>query len=300
MYWIKSVCDWRVSSFGRGRQLLSLFNKPTDMSLDAISKDKNKEKQRYDNRAAKALSEEKCKTFENLGATGVPEVIRTPYLIYEKQIQNFSKKEVQILDLCCGCGVFSLVGGRGGASITVTDIALHNVELALLRGKHHGISLSGKVGDAEGLQFEDNSFDIVTCAGSLSYLDHRKVFTEIHRILKEEGVFICVDSLNHNPIYRFNRWIHYLLGDRTKSTLLRMPTMRVFDDFEREIGPVVCRSFHGIFSFLIPLLKPLLGASTTRRVLDYLDLSFPALRNQAFKFVAVVKKKSKTLQLKPS
>jgi len=76
--------------------------------------------------------------------------------------------------------------------------------------------------------------------------------------------------------------------------------MRVFEDFEREIGPVVCRSFHGIFSFLIPLLKPLLGESKTRRVLDYLDLSFPALRSQAFKFVAVVQKKSKTLALKPS
>jgi SAM-dependent methyltransferase len=182
----------------------------------------------------------------------------------------------------------------------VTDIAPHNVELALLLGKHHGISLSGKVGDAEGLQFEDNTFDIVTCAGSLSYLDHSKAFAEIHRVLKEEGVFICVDSLNHNPLYRFNRWIHYLLGGRTKSTLLRMPTMRVFEEFEREIGPVVCRSFHGIFSFLIPLLKPLLGESTTGRVLDYLDFSFPALRSQAFKFVAVVQKRPKILPLKPS
>ena len=265
-----------------------------------IIEDKEKEKQRYDDRAAKSLCEKKWKSFEELGAAGVPKEIRTPYFVYEAQIKNFTRKESQVLDLCCGNGIFSLVAGAGGASITVTDIAPHNIELALLRGKHHGISLSGKVGDAEGLQFENNSFDIVTCAGSLSYLDHSKAFAEIHRVLKEEGVFICVDSLNHNPLYRFNRWIHYLLGDRTKSTLLRMPTMRVFDDFEREIGPVVCRSFHGIFSFLIPLLKPLLGASTTRRVLDYLDLSFPALRSQAFKFVAVVQKKSKPLPLEPS
>ena len=279
---------------------MSLLSPPLDISVGNIIEDKKKEKQRYDDRAAKTLSEGTCENIEKLGAAGVPKVIRTPYLVYEAQIKNFSKKKAQILDLCCGNGIFSLIAGPDGASITVTDIAPHNVELALLRGKHHGIFLSGKVGDAESLQFEDNSFDIVTCAGSLSYLDQSKVFAEIHRVLKEEGVFICVDSLNHNPLYRFNRWIHYLLGDRTKTTLLRMPTMRVFDDFEREIGTVVCRSFHGIFSFLIPLLKPLLGASTTGRVLDYLDLSFPALRSQAFKFVAVVQKKSKTLSLKPS
>jgi len=226
--------------------------------------------------------------------------IQTPYVIYEAHIKKYSYEGVRVLDLCCGDGIFSLVAALNKASVTVADIAPHNIELALLRGKHYGISLSGEVGDAEHLQFEDSSFDVVTCAGSLSYLDHSKAFAEIHRVLKEEGVFICVDSLNHNPLYRFNRWIHCLLGDRTKSTLLRMPTMRVFDDFEREIGPVVCRSFHGIFSFLIPLLKPLLGESKTRRVLDYLDLSFPALRSQAFKFVAVVQKKSKTLALKPS
>ena len=226
--------------------------------------------------------------------------IRTPYIIYEALTKKYSHEGVRVLDLCCGDGILSLVAALNKASVTVADIAPHNIELALLRGKHHGIFLSGKVGDAESLQFEDNSFDIVTCAGSLSYLDHSRVLAEINRILKEEGVFICVDSLNHNPIYRFNRWIHYLLGDRTKSTLLRMPTMRVFDKFESEIGPVVYRSFHGIFSFLIPLLKPLLGASTTGRVLDYLDLSFPALRSQAFKFVAVVQKQSKNLPLKPS
>ena len=276
---------------------MSLLSPPPDISVEHIIEDKEKEKQRHDDRAAKTLSERTCKSFEKLGAAGVPKEIRTPYLVYEAQIKNFSRKGSQILDLCCGNGIFSLVAGPSAASITVTDIAPHNVELALLRGKHYGISLSGKVGDAESLQFEGNSFDIVTCAGSLSYLDHSKVFPEINRILKDEGVFICVDSLNHNPLYRFNRWIHYLIGNRTKSTLLRMPTMQVFDDFEREIGPVVYRSFHGIFSFLIPLLKPFFDPSETRGFLDYLDFLFPALSSQAFKFVVVVQKRPKVLPI---
>jgi len=276
------------------------INQRKSKAIPFSQQDKEAETARYERRAQQKLLKSQTLRLGEAGSTCVRKEIRTPYIIYEALIKKYSNKGVRVLDLCCGDGIFSLVSALKQSSVTVTDIAPHNVELALCRAKHHGISLSGKVGDAEGLQFENNSFDIVTCAGSLSYLDHSKVFAEIHRVLKDEGVFICVDSLNHNPLYRFNRWIHCLLGDRTKSTLLRMPTMRVFDDFEREIGPVVCRSFHGIFSFLIPLLKPLLGASTTCKVLDYLDLSFPALCSQAFKFVAVVQKKSKALSLKPS
>ena len=31
---------------------------------------------------------------------------------------------------------------------------------------------------------------------------------EIYRTLKKDGHFICVDSLNHNPIYRLNRFFN--------------------------------------------------------------------------------------------
>jgi len=261
-------------------------------------RDREIERQRYNARAEQTLTAV-APTIDADGAEGVDLLLRQPYSVYEQHIRNCVTLGMEVLDLCCGDGRHSLTAARCGAVLTVSDIAASGLAVAAQRARRAGLVLKYVVADAESVPLPDSSFDIVTCAGSLSYLDHSKVFAEIHRVLKEEGVFICVDSLNHNPLYRFNRWIHYLLGDRTKSTLLRMPTMRVFDDFEREIGPVVCRSFHGIFSFLIPLLKPLLGESKTRRVLDYLDLSFPALRSQAFKFVAVVQKKSKTFSLKP-
>jgi ubiquinone/menaquinone biosynthesis C-methylase UbiE len=62
----------------------------------------------------------------------------------------------------------------------------------------------------EKLPFAGQSFDIIVSAGSLSYGDNDKVLDEIYRVLKNKGVFIAIDSLNNNPIYRLNRCLHYL------------------------------------------------------------------------------------------
>ena len=67
------------------------------------------------------------------------------------------------------------------------------------------------------LPFDNEIFDIVACAGGLSYGDNKLVLNEIYRVLKPKGMFICIDSLNENPIYKFNRYLHYLRGNRTKA-----------------------------------------------------------------------------------
>jgi ubiquinone/menaquinone biosynthesis C-methylase UbiE len=51
----------------------------------------------------------------------------------------------------------------------------------------------------EKLPFADQSFDIIVSAGSLSYGDNDIVMNEIYRVLKLQGVFIAIDSLNNNP-----------------------------------------------------------------------------------------------------
>lgn len=51
--------------------------------------------------------------------------------------------------------------------------------------------------DARELSFLENSFDAVTSFFTLMYInndDHKKVFNEIHRVLKDNGVFIIWDA----------------------------------------------------------------------------------------------------------
>ena len=70
----------------------------------------------------------------------------------------------------------------------------------------------------ENLPYEKNTFDVVCCAGSLSYGNNLLVLNEINGVLKSDGYFISVDNLNENPIYKLNRYIHYIRGNRTLST----------------------------------------------------------------------------------
>jgi ubiquinone/menaquinone biosynthesis C-methylase UbiE len=256
-----------------------------------FSQDKTIEKHRYDARARICLQDAKAGLQPPLGAAAIPHEFRAPYTDYEHQILIRSQKGARILDLCCGTGSLSLIACPTGAEITVADISPKNVELACLIAQQNGLHISGKTADAEALPFSDRSFDMVTCAGSLSYFDRGKGLKEISRVLTDGGHFVCVDLLNHHPFYRANRWLHYLRGNRTVSTLRRMPTMKIFNEFETYLGKVEYRRFFGIFSLLIPLLMPFCGSARTALAIQWLDGQFYFMSKYAFKFVAVVQKR---------
>ena len=87
--------------------------------------------------------------------------------------------------------------------------------------------------DIEQLPFKDMSFDAVCCAGSLSYGSKKQVISEIFRVLKTNGIFISIDSLNDNPIYKLNRYIHFLRGNRSFSTLINMPSLSLLKLYKK-------------------------------------------------------------------
>jgi SAM-dependent methyltransferase len=111
---------------------------------------------------------------------------------------------------------------------------------------------------------------------------------EIYRVLKPGGVFICVDSLNNNPIYRFNRWLHYLCGERSLSTLKRMPSLRTIDSYRKNFGTIEVK-FFGAIAWLTPLLSWFLGDNRTSNISYKLDKLLNTKRS-AFKFVMAAHK----------
>jgi SAM-dependent methyltransferase len=247
------------------------------------------ERERFDRCASGILASDNLVGLGPDGAARVPEEIRTPYAVYEAHIRRFVRPNMAVLDVCCGDGRHSLAAATAGADVTVSDIAPHNVELTLRRAARAGLRVEGWVADAEQLPCSDVSFDLVTCAGGLSYVELDVFLREVRRVLKPGGLFVCVDSLDHNPIYRFNRYLHYLRDERTLSTLRRMPRMATIARLGAVFGRVEA-SYHGIFSFLCPMLQPTLGPARTARCLDALDSALPWLRRYAFKFVAIAQK----------
>jgi len=249
--------------------------------------DKNEELLRYDKRAKRQLElAERLK--EEWGSDSMPLFFRSPYLFYEKRIKEIVRPEHYVLELGSGSGLHTHGLLQTGAAVTATDISPSS--LVLLKQNLLEIGedrLTTQVADMEDLPFENNSFDVITSAGSLSYGDPIKVDAEIRRLLKTNGIFICVDSLHHNPVYKINRWINYLRGKRTKSTLERMPTLARIESIASNFKEVECQ-FFGSLSWLSPLLAKLLGDSQSANFSDLFDQKMK-IKKSAFKFVLIAR-----------
>jgi ubiquinone/menaquinone biosynthesis C-methylase UbiE len=255
---------------------------------EIFSHDKNIERQRYDARSLSLLTKGASPGFDsNHVARAISPIYLAPYLYYEQCILRYVSPDHHALELGCGTGLHTYSLIQAGARVVAVDISVHSLRLLLQRidiGRTDAV-VDAVVADMESLPFEADSFDVVTAAGSLSYGESDRVDAEIRRVLRPGGIFICVDSLNHNPVYRLNRFIHYLKGRRTKSTLLRMPTMARIQAIARTFKDVEVRYF-GAVSFLMPLLALAIGQKRAARFSDACD-SLVRVRRSAFKFVLV-------------
>lgn len=249
-----------------------------------IESDKLIERKRYDVRA-QSLLDANFLTPHLLGSQAMPLYLRAPYLYYEAKIAELVRPRHRVLELGSGTGMHTRALLQTGADVVVSDISPNSLTLLRECFKETFKKLESQVADIENLPFEENSFDVITSAGSLSYGNPHLVDSEIRRVLRPGGTFICVDSLNHNPVYRANRWIHYLRGNRSKSTLKRMPDLVRIKALGEGFSNVSVRYF-GALSFAMPLLARLLGESTAQAASDRFD-QLASVKRSAFKFVIV-------------
>ena len=244
--------------------------------------DRDVERERYNARAAGQLS---GPTLGPDGAEGVEPMFRRPYLLFEEWVRQHATAGTAVLDVCCGDGIHSLIAAHLGARVTVADLAENNLVVAQTRAARAGLKIYPITANAENLPLPDQSFDLVTCVGSLSYVDPDLFLREVHRVLRPGGAFVFVDSLNHNVVYRLNRWRHYRRGHRSLSTLRRMPSLGTLQRIRLDF-PDLQVSYHGIFSFLAPVLHAL-APERADRWLDAADRQLPWLHRYAFKIVGV-------------
>jgi ubiquinone/menaquinone biosynthesis C-methylase UbiE len=247
--------------------------------------DKQSEMVRYDERAKQvtiAMSLEGGKAPSGLGVDSIPLYLRSPYEYYEHQLNRCLNAKSSVLEIGSGLGKHTGVLLASGAQVVAMDISSRSLEV-LVKSFANPVNLQTVVADMEVLPFDDESFDLVVSAGSLSYGDNLKVLSEIKRVLKPGGGFICVDSLNHNWIYCFNRWLHYIRGNRTLSTLKRMPTIKTIDMYRMAFGEIDVKYF-GVISWLSPFVGKVFGEVFSRNLSDAVD-RIVRVKRFAFKFV---------------
>tara|TARA_B110000259_G_scaffold169056_1_gene198620 strand:+ start:485 stop:1225 length:741 start_codon:yes stop_codon:yes gene_type:complete len=238
--------------------------------------DKNIEKKRYDDRAIKLIE---ANNFEV--PLGLHSYMMEPIDSYKKNLLANVFNGARVLEIGAGMGENTEFLLNQGFNVHATDISSKSVEF--LKKKYASYSLfEAEVADMESLPFKDNSFDVICSAGSLSYGDNSIVMNEIYRVLVKGGIFIAIDSLNNNPIYKLNRYIHFLLGNRSKSTLQRMPTIKLLEKYTVKFDNVEVAYF-GSLTWLFPILRKFLNDDLMKEISSSFDKKIN-IKKSAFKF----------------
>ena len=94
----------------------------------------------------------------------------------------------RLLDLACGTGAVAELAATTGAEVVGVDIAPALIEQAKERAAERGLDIDYRVGDAEALELEEESFDLVTSTCGVMFApDHEAVARELARVTKQGG-----------------------------------------------------------------------------------------------------------------
>ena len=201
-------------------------------------------------------------------------------------------KDKKVLDYCCGNGDDSFIIAEAGAKeiigIDLSEVSIENCKKRALQERLEG-KMSFKVMDAESLQFNDGSFDIVNEYGALHHLNLEKAYSEVSRILNAEGKFLCTETLGHNP------FIHYY---RKKTPELRTPwevehILKKKDIYmaKKYFKKIEILGFFHLFALAAVPLRNTSGFNIILSVLETIDsiiLKLPLLKWQAWQVVFVL------------
>ncbi len=248
--------------------------------------DKQAELDRYELRALSRIGSADLLLRDS---AAMPAYLFPPYAAFQFALSQEGGKSRRILEIGSGTGEQTgiLLGLNSDAQVYASDIS--HASLSVLRERFEGkLHFQVLAADMERLPFAAESFDLVASAGSLSYGDNELVLEEIWRVLKLGGTFVCVDSLNHNPIYRLNRWLHFLRGNRTESTLKRLPTLKLLSRYRSRFRSSEVH-FFGAVSWLMPVIVRMFGDTIAARLSNWID-RIVSVRRSAFKFVLIARK----------
>lgn len=169
-----------------------------------------------------------------------------------------------------GCGENSVApflfknGARSYAGIDISSTAIEQAE----RARRVGSELASEyyVMNAEALEFEDNSFDLICGIAILHHLDLERAYAEIARALRPNGVAIFLEPLAYNPLINLYRRFTPHLRSPDEHPLV-MGDLKMAELNFRSVET----RFYNLFSLLSLVCSGTSWFPALRRFLDRLD-----------------------------
>jgi ubiquinone/menaquinone biosynthesis C-methylase UbiE len=133
-----------------------------------------------------------------------------------------AQAEGDVLEVAIGTGRNLRYYGAGVGALTGVDLSPKMISRARDRARELGLAADLRVGNAQDLEFPDESFDTVVCTISLCNIpDDRAAISEMHRVLRPGGRLVLVDHVASD------RWWYLAL-----QKVLEQVTRRVSGDYQ--------------------------------------------------------------------
>jgi ubiquinone/menaquinone biosynthesis C-methylase UbiE len=190
-----------------------------------------------------------------------------------------------VLDVACGRGASAVhLAERFGCHVTGLDYGAKNIVAAHALGEERGVSLltSFRQGDAEGLPFDDNTFDaVISECAFCTFPDKKEAAAEMGRVLKPNGRLGLTDITIDGPVPRdiqtLLSWITCIAGADTAAGYVMTLNEAGFTDF------IIQDQTQALQDLMMNVRRKLLGAEIAAGLgkLDLGDLDMEEGKRQA-------------------
>ena len=199
----------------------------------------------------------------------------------------------KVLEYGCGTGSHAVALARHGAKVTGIDIADVPIDIAKARARDLRLNdIVFCVMDAEAMQFENDSFDLVCGTSVLHHLQMDKALSELARVLSPEGKAIFIEPMGYNPAINLFRKLTPHLRSRDEHPLI-LRDLRLMEEFFDQVN---CEFFHLTSLLTIPL-RNTQAFSLFYKLLDSFDRRLfkwvPTLELMAWLVVITLEKPNK-------
>ncbi len=127
-----------------------------------------------------------------------------------------------ILDVGCGNGQYSVFFALVGANVYGIDITQVGIDVAKRVAKANGVAevCHFSVQNASNMNYPDDTFDIVIMHEVLHHaIKYPRVKEEVHRVLKNGGIFISAESIHGNLLFKLGR-LFTMRGEEAKGDVV--------------------------------------------------------------------------------
>jgi SAM-dependent methyltransferase len=131
-------------------------------------------------------------------------LMKLPREMYNRRVLELGRGR-RLLEYGCSDGEATRAWASQGVRATGIDLSPEAIRVATERAAKAGLDIRYEVMNAEAMDFDDSTFDLIAGTGILHHLDLDRAYAEIARVLDEDGHAVFIEPLGHNPLINLYR-----------------------------------------------------------------------------------------------